>query len=433
MNIVYLHAHDAGRYIQPYGHAISTPNLMNLARESTLFRHAYCAAPTCSPSRSAMLTGVSAHECGMLGLAHRGFSLSHPEWHLAAFLQHNGYETVLSGVQHEMSSEGPKPGYDRELDLSETKGMAERDWAAATAASNYLREDHDSPFFLSCGFAFPHREFTEVDPDIDPDYLQPPACLPDTAVTRRDMAAYNTAVRHMDRAAGLVIRTLKETGLDRETLLIFTVDHGIAFPGMKCQLYDTGMGVSLMVRTPGNPTAGTACDALVSHLDLYPTICDLAGLEHPYWLSGESMRPLLEGTGDSIRDEVFSEVTFHAGYEPQRCIRTRTHKLIRCFDDDRTPLMVNIDDSPSKTLLYENGFANRERDAVQLFDLMLDPAERNNLAGDPDYAAVEKDLSDRLEAWMEQTNDPLLHGPVPKPEGGRINLRSQYSPQEKPG
>jgi N-sulfoglucosamine sulfohydrolase len=430
MNIVYLHAHDAGRYIQPYGHAIPTPNLMNLARESTLFRQAYCAAPTCSPSRSAMLTGVSAHECGMLGLAHRGFSLSHPEWHLAKFLQDNGYETVLSGVQHEVPSEGEKPGYDRELDLPETDGMAERDWAVATAASDYLREDHDSPFFLACGFIFPHRDFTEVDPDINPAYLQPPAGLPDNAETRRDMAAYHTAVRHMDRAAGEVIRTLKETGLDRETLLVFTVDHGIAFPGMKCQLYDTGMGIALMLRYPGNPTAGTACDALVSHLDLYPTICDLTGLEPPYWLSGDSMRPLLEGSEESIRDEVFSEVSFHAGYEPQRCIRTATHKLIRFFDDDRTPVMVNIDDSPSKTLLYQNGFADRARNKVQLYDLILDPAERNNLAGDPDYAAVRKDLSDRLEAWMEQTNDPLLLGPIPKPKSSRINLRSQYSPRE---
>jgi arylsulfatase A-like enzyme len=431
MNIVYLHAHDAGRYIQPYGYGVPTPNLMNLARESTLFRHAYCAAPTCSPSRCAMLTGVSAHESGMLGLAHRGFSLAHPEWHLAKFLQDNGYETVLSGVQHEVPREGPKPGYDRELDLPETKGAAERDWAAASAASDYLREEHDGPFFLACGFIFPHRDFTEIDPDIEPAYIQPPSCLPDTLETRTDMAAYHTAARHMDRAAGEVIRTLKETRLDQETLLIFTVDHGIAFPGMKCQLYDSGMGISLMVGYPGNPTAGKACDALVSHLDLFPTICDLTGLDRPWWPSGESMRPLLVGSEEPIRDEVFSEVSYHAGYEPQRCIRTLTHKLIRFFEEDRTPLMVNIDDSPSKTLVHEHGFAERARDAVQLYDLILDPAERNNLAGDPDYAAVREDLSDRLTAWMKQTNDPLLLGPIPKPEGSRVNSRSQYSPREE--
>lgn len=430
MNIVYLHAHDAGRYIEPYGTGVPTPNLMNLARESTLFRHAYCAAPTCSPSRAAMLTGVSAHESGMLGLAHRGFSLSHPEWHLANFLRDNGYETVLSGVQHEMPWDEPKPWYDRELEMPKVEDHADRDDLAADAASAYLRETHEGPFFLSCGFIFPHRDFTEVDPDIDPAYVQPPSCLPDTEETRRDMAAYHTAVRHMDRAAGKVIRTLKETGLDEDTLLIFTVDHGIAFPHMKCQLYDSGMGISLLMRYPGNRTAGTATDALVSHLDVFPTICDLAGLPPPWWLSGESMRPILEGKSDSIRDEVFAEVNFHAGYEPQRCIRTRTHKLIRFFDDDRTPVMVNIDDSPSKTLVCEHDFQRRSRAPLELYDLILDPTERHNLAGDPDYTEVQENLTKRLNDWMEQTNDPLLHGPVPKPKGARINLRSQYSPQE---
>lgn len=430
MNIVYLHAHDAGRYIQPYGHAIPTPNLQRLARESTLFRHAYCAAPTCSPSRSALLTGVSAHESGMTGLTHRGFSLAHPEWHLAKYLQDHGYETVLSGVQHEFARDRPKPGYSREIDLPETGGMAARDWAAAKAASTFLREEHEKPFFLACGFFFPHRDFFEVDPDIDPAYVQPPSCLPDTPETRRDMAAYHTVVRQMDRAAGEVIRTLRETGLEEETLLIFTVDHGIAFPQMKCQLYDTGMGVSLMVRYPGNPSAGTACPALVSHLDVYPTVCDLAGLPPPDWLQGHSLRPLLEGQAESIRNEVFAEVTFHAGYEPQRCIRTTTHKLIRHFDEDPSPVMVNIDDSPSKTLFHQHGFAARPRSTVQLYDLILDPAERNNLAGDPAYREVERDLTERLEAWMKATDDPLLKGSVPPPANGRVNLRTQYSPSE---
>ena len=106
MNILYLHTHDTGRYIQPYGYAVSTPNLMNLAREGTLFRQAYCAGPTCSPSRAGLLTGMSPHSCGMLGLAHRGFRLYDYHQHLARFLGDHGYETVLCGVQHE----APDPG-----------------------------------------------------------------------------------------------------------------------------------------------------------------------------------------------------------------------------------------------------------------------------------------------------------------------------------
>ncbi len=97
MNILYLHTHDTGRYIQPYGYAVPTPNLMKLASEGTLVRQAFCAGPTCSPSRAAMLTGMNPHSCGMTGLAHRGFKLNDYSKHLAAFLGRQGYETVLCG------------------------------------------------------------------------------------------------------------------------------------------------------------------------------------------------------------------------------------------------------------------------------------------------------------------------------------------------
>ena len=87
MNIIYLHSHDTGRYLQPYGHAVPAPNLQRLAEEGVLFRRAFSAAPTCSPSRACLLTGQSAHSCGQLGLANRDFFLQHPERHLANFLQ----------------------------------------------------------------------------------------------------------------------------------------------------------------------------------------------------------------------------------------------------------------------------------------------------------------------------------------------------------
>jgi len=91
MNIIYIHTHDSGRFIQPYGHAIPTPNLQRLAEEGVLFRQCYSCAPTCSPSRAALLTGMNPHSSGMLGLVHRGFSLSDPKQHLAYLLQKNGY------------------------------------------------------------------------------------------------------------------------------------------------------------------------------------------------------------------------------------------------------------------------------------------------------------------------------------------------------
>ncbi len=109
MNILYLHCHDAGRYLSPYGYAVPTPALADFARHALPARNAHCAAPTCSASRSALLTGQTPHQAGMNGLVHRGFSLAHPERHLARFLQNHGYETVLIGIQHEWM--GPAPLY----------------------------------------------------------------------------------------------------------------------------------------------------------------------------------------------------------------------------------------------------------------------------------------------------------------------------------
>ena len=100
LNIIYIHSHDTGRYISPYGYRFDTPNLLKLAEGGVIFRQAFSAASSCSPSRAALLTGTYPHTNGMLGLAHRGFKLHYPEHHLAAFLASHGYETVLAGFQH---------------------------------------------------------------------------------------------------------------------------------------------------------------------------------------------------------------------------------------------------------------------------------------------------------------------------------------------
>ena len=110
MNVVYIHTHDSGRYIGPYGYQNMTPNINEFGRDALVFRQCYCAGPTCSPSRAALLTGMWPHCNGMLGLAHRGFSLYDYEQHVTSVFNANGFETVLSGIQHE-ASEASKLGY----------------------------------------------------------------------------------------------------------------------------------------------------------------------------------------------------------------------------------------------------------------------------------------------------------------------------------
>ena len=428
MNVLYVHTHDSGQYLQPYGHNIPTPNIMKLAQEGTLFRHAYCAGPTCSPSRAALLTGMAPHSCGMLGLAHRGFKLNDYSQHMVQYFNKMGYETVLCGVQHE-APQAEMIGYQNIL-KPENNNIVHR-WDAdlpnAEKVAAYLREKKSGPFFLSFGMFNTHRVYPEIDDDIKPEYVLPPFPLYDNQQNREDMAAYITSARIADRCVGIVLDALKESGLEDNTLVIFTTDHGIAFPHMKCNLYDTGIRVALILKYSGNLSKGKAIDALVSHLDVFPTICDILGLTPPEWLQGKSMVPLLEGKVDKIRDEIFSEVTFHAAYQPMRCIRTERYKYIRYFDDYDCVVAANIDDGPAKSFLLENGLLDMPIEKELLFDLYHDPTERNNLVGRQEYQQVYENLIERLHAWMVETNDPLLQGKVEKPLGAIINKKTCIS------
>ncbi len=425
-NIIYLHSHDTGRYIQPYGHAVPTPNLQKFAAESVLFRQAFDAAPTCSPSRAALLTGMAPHSCGMFGLAHRGFALNDPRQHLAGFLGSSGYETVLSGVQHEAAAAGiPSLGYARTL---ETKGN--RGHQVSEAAARYLESQPKTPFFLSCGFFETHREFPAPGPAEDARYTLPPAPLPDTPATRADMAAFKASARILDESMGRVLDAVSRAGLAENTLVIVTTDHGIAFPGMKCNLNQHGMGVMLMMRGPGGFGGGKVSDALISHIDLFPTICDVAGLAAPGYLQGRSMMPLIRGEKPEIRDHLFGEVSYHASYEPARCVRTHRYNYVRRYDQRRKPNLPNCDDGPSKSYWLDTGWRDQPIDAEALYDLAFDPSESRNLAASPSHHPALNRMRGILGDWMQQTRDPILSGTVPAPKGARVNDPDGLSPRD---
>ena len=419
-NILYLHSHDTGRAIQPYGHAVATPQLQRLAEQGVLFRQAFAAAPTCSPSRAALLTGQCPHSSGMLGLAHRGFALHDYRQHLLHTLRPAGYYAALFGMQH-IVRDPAVIGYDQFWVAS---SFVER---VAPEAAAFLASA-PQPFFLSVGFFETHRPFP--DPGDGPHYCKPPAPLPDTPATRQDMAAFNTAARLLDAGVGIVLDALDQHGLADSTLVIATNDHGIAFPNMKCTLTDHGIGVALIMRGPGGFHGGRIIDALVSQIDLFPTICDLVGLAQPAWLQGRSLLPLVRGTATEINEAIFAEVTYHAAYEPQRAVRTQRWKYIRRFDDRRVPVLPNVDDSPSKDLWLAHGWSSRSIDTEQLYDLMFDPNEVDNRADDPALRTVLDELRRRLTTWMQATNDPLLHGPVPLPPGAAANDPDDRSPDD---
>jgi arylsulfatase A-like enzyme len=420
-NILYLHSHDTGRQVQPMGAAVDTPRIQQLAEEGVLFRRAFCAASTCSASRACLLTGRYAHSNGMLGLAHRGWSLDDYEWHVVHTLRAAGYHSVLIGEQH-ISKEPDVIGYDEVVKIATTRATD-----VAPVTIDVLR-DLDRPFFLSVGFFETHREFF-APREGEERYVAPPPNLPDTPEIRRDVAAFNASARSLDAGIGAVLDEIDALGLRDDTLVICTTDHGLAFPGAKTTLTDRGIGVFLILRGPGGFTGGGVSDALVSHIDLYPTICDVAGVPQPGFLQGTSLLPLMDGA-PAVRSEVFAEGTYHAAYEPQRAIRTERWKYIRRFDDRPTPVPANTDDGPAKDLWLRHGWAEHELAREQLYDLVFDPQEMHNLIARPDHASVAADLRNRLEAWMRETGDPLLDGPVPPPPGAEYNEQDQLSARE---
>jgi arylsulfatase A-like enzyme len=418
-NIIYLHSHDTGRYIQPYGHAVPTPNLQRFAEQGVVFRNAFSVAPNCSPSRSALVTGQAPHCNGMNGLAHRGFSLVDITQHILHTLRPQGYHSSLFGVQH-VAKQPHLIGYDQ---VWVESGRAAN---VVQAVRTFLR-DVSQPFYMEIGFFETHREFPDQD-DADVTYCRPPAPLPDMPEIRRDMAAFIKSAKILDDAVGVVMQALVETGLVDHTLMFYTTDHGPAFPGMKTTLTNHGIGVPLIVRGPGGFGGPKMIEAPVSHMDIFPTVCDLVGIPAPAWLQGKSLLPLVRGETDVLHEQLFAEVTYHAAYEPMRAVHTPRYKYIKRFDGRTAPVQPNVDDSPSKTVWHDHGWAERPIDAELLYDLIFDPNESNNLVANLRYADVLADMRGRLQRWMTETHDPLLAGAVPLPAGAQANDIDAYTP-----
>jgi N-sulfoglucosamine sulfohydrolase len=425
-NILYIHSHDTGRYVQPYGFQVPTPNIQLLADQGVLFREAFCAAPTCSGSRASLLTGLYCHNNGMLGLAHRGWRLNDYGQHWVHTLRRAGYRSTLIGEQH-ISVDPGVIGYDELVDVD--SNHAEN---VAPLTIEALRSAPQQPWFMSVGFFETHRDFFAPTSVRDTLYSLPPANLPDIAASRRDMAAFKASARSLDQGIGAVLHALHDFGLVENTLVICTTDHGIAFPGAKATLFDRGIGVMMIVRGPHGFTGGKVVDAPVSHLDVFPTLCEVAAVEPPDWLQGSSLMPLIRGEVERLNDGIFAEVTYHAAYEPQRAIRTERWKYIRRFDEYPHPVLANCDDSASKSALVEAGWGERVVPREQLYDLILDPAEGSNLVAEAASQEVLAELRGRLDAWMRETADPLLEGPVEPPPGAAVNEPWQVSASEPP-
>lgn len=443
LNILYIHTHDSGRVLSPYGYAVPTPNLAAFAKEAAVFRNCYCVGPTCSPSRAAMLSGTYPHQNGMLGLAQRGFSMDY-ERHLVRYLNRNNYWTVLDGIQHEAgwyldTKKGAEMiGYQEEISCPNAgyrqEDLTEWDKKNAEMAEEWIGNyNGDKPFFLSYGMYATHRRFPDmIDRDIDENFVLPPVPIPDSRETRNDFARYMTSAKSADFCIGKVLNALKKKGLLEETIVLVTTDHGIAEPFCKCTLFDSGIGVALLLRVPGKPANGHVIDGLVSHLDIFPTLCDLLGLEKPDYLEGVSAVPMLEEPEAKIRDEIFAEVNFHTSYEPIRCVRTERYKYIRYYDASYLRInQSNIDESLTKDYFNERGLGEQKKYEEALYDLVFDVGERRNLAELPEFKPVKEELAARLDRHLLETDDPVRNGEIPVLTGWKVNRKECLTASSK--
>jgi arylsulfatase A-like enzyme len=409
-SILLVHAHDAGRAFSPIGWKIPTPCVQAFAESGAqTYRQAFAVAPTCTPSRVSMLTGLHPHQAGVLGLAHLGHPLRDSSLHLVQRLRAAGYHTVLAGIQHEFAHEDPLP-YETVLTpapAATERDLHPRDASSAEAAARFLDSRPAAPFFLSVGFYYPHRPFPDPDPQHQGAAFTFPPELPARPELREDFAGFCAALAETDRCIGLVLDALDRSGRAADTLVVITTDHGPAFPRMKCTLSDAGLGVGLFIRPPVKPAACPRVDAMVTHLDLHATLLDYAGLPSEPAREGRSLRPWLETGSGFSRSHCFASINHHVDHQPCRSIRTERYRYVRNFGAGAPMPTANIDNSPAKTWWLNAGVATAVA-AEELYDLWADPLATRNRADDPDLDPVRRKLSAALERWMAETADPLL-------------------------
>ena len=210
------------------------------------------------------------------------------------------------------------------------------------------------------------------------------------------------------------MKMLEETGLEKNTLFIFTTDHGSPFPRAKCTLYDPGIKTTFLMYQPDSElfSGGKVINSLLSNVDYLPTLLDLIRVKIPKDFEGKSFLPILKGEKNEVRTEIYAEKTYHEIYDPIRGIRTQNYKYIRNFE--KTDTLYQI---PLPTLLAPSGQFfkdkyNEPRPEEELYDLQKDPHERNNIINNPEFKEIATDLKKKLENWMKRTKDPILRGRV---------------------
>jgi arylsulfatase A-like enzyme len=416
---------------------VRTPAFDRLARDGVLFTQAFVSAPSCSPSRAAILTGQHFWRLEEGAILWSTLPAKFPVY--PDLLEKAGYH-----VGHTGKGWGPGPI---------APGGRPRNPAGPLYKSFQQFLDarpKGAPFCFWFGSFRPHRHYqwqSGIQGGLKTEQIAVPPCLPDTLDVRTDLCDYYWNVEQFDREVANLIDVLRGTGEQDNTLVVVTSDNGMPFPRCKSNLYDLGTRVPLLVCWPGRLAGNRRVDDLVSLIDLAPTFLEAAGVRQSPGMNGKGLLALLlsgkNGRVEAERDCVFTGKERHAflGY-PTRAVRTQEHLYIRNFapdryaggdpsgDDPREPPLVtrngydnpfgDIDGSPTKYFmlkhreesavkpLFDLAFARRP--AEELYDLRNDPDQLRNVATDSRHVAAKTRLAEALMSELRATKDPRVLG-----------------------
>ncbi|MBD3241258.1 MAG: sulfatase-like hydrolase/transferase [Chitinivibrionales bacterium] len=407
------------------GAAVNTPTFDRMAREGVLFENAFATAPSCTPSRAAILTGQWHWRLEQGANLWGTLPAEYPVY--PDLLEQSGYHVGYCG-----KGWGPgrvKPG-------GRTRNPAGRKYRSF---DHFLKaRPPATPFCFWFGSHDPHRFYgprTRILNPVDPSAITVPPYLPDTAAVRKDLARYYFEVQRFDSDFGVMLDVLELMGELDNTLVIMTSDNGMPFPRCKSNLYDGGVQVPLVMRWGDRGKRTTRVQGMVSLCDLAPTILDAADVSVPPQCNGSSLLPAVTGSKaahECCREYVLTGKERHipaqaepyAGY-PMRALRTDDFLYIRNFRPDRWPAGIppkyrDVDTSPSKKYLLANRgtpsvnrlfqLAFAKRPPEELYDLRNDPWQMENVVARQPYQAVRQRLADKLREALTASGDPRALG-----------------------
>ena len=425
---------DAGCYGNPI---LKTPHIDQLAGDGVRFTQAFCTTASCSASRSVILTGLYNHANAQYGHWHsyHHFRTYNEIKSLPVQMSAAGYRTARIGKYHV----GPASVYRFDTTLP---GDGRNPVEMANHCQEFIRAEEKRSFFLYFCTSDPHRSGRKApgakynsdafgnrpqgylgvkSTEYDPADVLVHSFLPDTPVCREELAEYYTSVSRIDQGLGRLIEILKMAGAYEQTLIIYTSDHGIAFPGGKTTLYEGGMRIPFIVHSPDIKNRDRDCNAMINLADVTPTILDFAGAVPRAEVHGRSFLSAMQEVDPDGWDEVQASHTFHeiTMYYPMRVIRNRKYKLIWNIAYGLPyPFASDLWKAPTWQDIYGRGpnalYGKRtvqdyiHRPQWELYDLENDPHEIDNLATDVLYEETLASMQVKLKNFQQRTKDPWV-------------------------